>query len=192
MTSSNLAVFPVHLTSRTFKRHECLPQWSDALWKIEQGVVRTLTWTEEGHIIGLGYWGPGDLIGQPLSKLDPYQVECITPVTARLIPPSIWSSELNGILSYTQQAQELHSIVQCQKTDQRLLKFLAWLANKFGRIIETGTLIDLRLTHIEISEVIGTTRVSVTRVIQKLEDQGKILRPRRHYIVLANSQRYRD
>ena len=186
MTSSNLAVFPTHLTSRTFNRHEYLPQWSDALWKIEQGTVRTLTWTEEGNIIGLGYWGPGDVIGRPLSKLDPYQVECTTPVTARLIPPSMWSSELDAILSYTQQAQELHSIVQCQRSNQRLLKFLIWLASKFGSATETGTLINLRLTHMEISDVIGTTRVSVTRMMQKLEQDGQILRPRRHYVVLIN------
>jgi CRP-like cAMP-binding protein len=36
-------------------------------WLIETGVVKTYTWNEEGNQIILGYWGMGDLIGQPLS-----------------------------------------------------------------------------------------------------------------------------
>jgi CRP-like cAMP-binding protein len=186
VNSSNLAIFPPQLALQNFNRYDCLPLWPEALWKIDQGIVRTITWTEDGKIISLGYWGPGDVIGQPLSRLDPYQIECKTSVTASLIPPIMWSSQLDAILTHIQDAQELHSIVQNSTTDQRLLNFLIWLGQKFGYPIETGILIDLRLTHLEIADVIGTTRVSVTRMMQRLENRGYISRPRRHYIVLNN------
>lgn len=184
MTSSHLAVFPPQLAPRNFNRYDCLPLWPEALWKIERGIIRTITWTAEGRIISLGYWGPGDIIGQPLSRLDPYQLECRTAVTVSLIPPTQWPSQVDRILAHIRDAEELHSIVQSSGTDQRLLNFLIWLGKKFGYSTEAGRLIDLRLTHLEIADVIGATRVSVTRMMQRLEHQGYISRPRRHYVVL--------
>lgn len=186
MSISKLAILPTQTQSRQFNRRDIIPLWPDILWKIETGVVRTVTWLEDGTLISMGYWGEGDVVGQPLSRLDPFQIECLTPVTVSLIPSQQWSQELEAILSYTQQAQELHSIVQVQSTDQRLLKFLQWLAKKFSYPTELGLLIDLRLTHLEIADVLGITRVSVTRMMQKLEQQGLILRPERHCIVLKS------
>lgn len=184
MATLQLVAVPDSLKSRRFCRGDFVPLWPDALWKIEEGVVRTLTWGDEGNLIGLGYWGPGEIIGQPLSRLNPYQIECLTPVKVNLIPSGQWPQELDRILCYLQQMEELHSLLQTQRTDERLLNFLGWLAKKFGCPVEEGTLINLRLTHLEMSNVIGTTRVSVTRMMTKLEREGMILRPRRHCVVL--------
>ncbi|MGL4377557.1 MAG: hypothetical protein ACRCT1_14050, partial [Microcoleaceae cyanobacterium] len=41
-----------------FPRRALLPNKKDGLWQIESGVVRTLTWLEDGTIITLGLWGP--------------------------------------------------------------------------------------------------------------------------------------
>jgi CRP-like cAMP-binding protein len=61
---------------------------------------------------------------------------------------------------------------------------LGWLAKKFGRQVEGGQAIDLRLTHQEIAEILGITRVTVTRLLKEFEDQGAIARLPRQYIVL--------
>ncbi|MDY7019748.1 MAG: Crp/Fnr family transcriptional regulator [Cyanobacteriota bacterium] len=188
MTISKLAILPSNAKSRDFGKRDLIPLWPETLWKIETGIVRTVTWNEEGNQISLGYWGTGDVIGQPLSRLDPFQIECLTPVSVTLVPPQQWSQELDSILSHIQQAQELHSIVQTQSTDLKVLNFLHWLAKKFGIQTESGLLIDVRLTHIEIADVIGITRVSVTRMMQKLERRGIIHRPRRHCIILKSSR----
>ncbi len=47
-------VFRQHL-----RRRERLPLDSEALWKIESGFFRSLTWDEEGDVTTLGIWGPG-------------------------------------------------------------------------------------------------------------------------------------
>jgi CRP-like cAMP-binding protein len=57
-----------------------------------------------------------------------------------------------------------------------LIKFLSWLAKKFGRQIEIGYLIDFKLTHQDLAEILGVTRVSVTRSLKQLEEQGIIER----------------
>ena len=50
------------LPRKTFERQNRLPLDSRLLWKIERGVVRTLTWSREGIPTALGLWGPGDWV----------------------------------------------------------------------------------------------------------------------------------
>jgi hypothetical protein len=45
----------------TFKCKDLLPLKPNTLWTIDKGVVRSLTWDEEGRIITLGFWGEGDV-----------------------------------------------------------------------------------------------------------------------------------
>lgn len=44
------------LPQRIFSRHELIPPRQDVLWRIERGAVRTVTWSEQGTLITLGYW----------------------------------------------------------------------------------------------------------------------------------------
>lgn len=57
---------------------------------------------------------------------------------------------------------------------QRLQQLLGWLALKFGRPVEQGRLIQLRLTHQDMADAIGTSRVTVTRMMRELERNGEI------------------
>jgi len=54
--------------------------------------------------------------------------------------------------------------------------------------VSAGELIDLRLTHQGIAEAIGSTRVTVTRLLKELESERKILRQQRHYIVICDRE----
>ena len=177
-----------NFSQRTFKRHDSIPLSSEMLLHIERGVVRTVTWSEEGTVMTLGYWGTGDVVGQPLSNIQPYQVECITSVEVSYVPSYQKERVLKAICQHVQQAEELLSIIRQTNARDRLLQMLLWLARKFARPVERGQLIDLRLTHQEIAEFIGMTRVSVTRLLSQLEQEGIIGRPRRHFIVLLDRQ----
>jgi len=177
-----------NLSQRTFKRHDLIPLQPEMLLHIDRGVVRTVTWSEEGIMVTLGYWGTGDVVGQPLSNIQPYQVECITSVEISYVPSQCKERVLTGICQHAQQAEELLSIIRQASARDRLLHVLLWLSRKFARPVERGQLIDLRLTHQEIAEFIGMTRVSVTRLLSQLEQEGIIGRPRRHFIVLLDRQ----
>ena len=186
---SNQSTLSEELPQQLFTRRELIPPENDVMWRIERGAVRTLTWSEEGMFITLGYWGPGDLIGYSLSKVEPYQIECLTSVEASIIPPQIWYRHMDAFLSHIKDSEELLSIVHLKPMSLRLGKFLLWLSEKFGRDVEQGKLIDLNITHQEISEVLNTTRVTVTRLLQQFEEEGELLRYKRRIILLsANKQ----
>ena len=183
-----LTIYPpvliANLSQRTFNRHDLIPLQPDVLWQIEQGTVRSLTWSEEGTPLTLGYWSVGDVVGQPLSSVQSYQIECLTSVEASCIPAHQWNQALDAIFRHNRQVEELLCIVRQQSTHERLRQLLIWLARKFGRSVESGQLINLRLTHQDIAEVIGATRVTVTRLLSRFEQEGIIHRPRRHLILL--------
>jgi len=68
-----------------------------------------------------------------------------------------------------------------------VLTLLSWLAKKFGREVETGQLIDRRLTHQNFAGMLGTTRVTITRTLSQFEQQGLIHRLPLRRIVLKES-----
>lgn len=193
MTISSVSLSPQltpknHWSLQSFKRRSFVPLKSETLWKIESGAVRTSTWLEDGTLIILGIWGPGDIVGQALTKVQPYQIECITQVKANCILVDETHQLTEMLLSHIQQLEELAIIRSHKRIEPMLIKLLSWLAQKFGREAATGQLIDLRLTHQELAEILGATRVTITRTINQLEQQGLIERLPLHRILLREEE----
>lgn len=171
-------------TGYSFDRRSLLPLRRDSLWLLETGVVRTLTMLEDGTSIILGLWGPGDVVGRVLCNANPYQIECLTPVEATLLPAHSWHQATDAMILHIQRSGELIEILNCRHAESSLLRLFAWLAKRFGQEVEQGQLIDLRLTHQDIADLIGLTRVTVTRLLNDFEKQGIIQRVQRQFIVL--------
>ena len=167
-----------------FPAGEKLP--SEYCWFIVRGAVKTSSRNEDRKIITLGYWGAKDMVGKPLSNLNPYQMDCLTCVEAICVPVDGLSTYYADILNRAQQQTVWMCIIQTKLVSERIFLLLKWLASKFSRTVAQGQLIDLRLTHREIANTLGTNRVTVTRIINKFEQQGIIIRPRQHYIILCD------
>jgi CRP-like cAMP-binding protein len=188
MTIASVPTKTFDETSRhRFSRRTHLPNRSNALWRIETGVVRTVTWLEDGTIITLGLWGPGDTIGKPISKCDPFQIECLTKVDAILLSGDRWLNR-DILLNHIQQAEKFMVIRGYKRVDFMLYQLLTWLAKRFGSEVEQGHMIDMILTHQDIAEIIGTSRVTVTRTLGHFEQQGLIDRLPLHRIILQPSE----
>ena len=175
-------------TGTTYKRREMLPRKTNYLWKIESGVVRSLTWNEDGQVICSGLWTEGDLIGSELSQLYPYEMECLTDVQLTEIPRSQWGDHVDVIIRRNQTSEFLLKIAHSRAKDEAIRLLLSWLTDRFGEDDQRhGRLIGLQLTHQEIAELIGSTRVTVTRIINDLEKIGFLSRKGRKLRFLAES-----
>ncbi|MBI4782173.1 MAG: Crp/Fnr family transcriptional regulator [Oscillatoriophycideae cyanobacterium NC_groundwater_1537_Pr4_S-0.65um_50_18] len=157
-----------------FPARAILPSRPNSLWKIKSGFVRTLTWLEDGNNVALGIWGEGDVVGAMLSKADPFQIECLTKVEAIAVPFSELRNATEVLLAHLHQVEALMQIHSHRRIDMVLLKFLEWLDKRFGQDVENGRLLNLRLTHQDIAEAIGSTRVTVTRILNQFERQGVV------------------
>ena len=169
---------------QTFRRHEALPLRLNLLWRIESGVIRTLTWEANGQVATLGMWGTGDVVGPDLSQQHPYLMDCLE--TVKATPPvADCSLDSKLLLDCLKRTEALLSLMHDGRIQTRLLRFLSWLAERFGDRVEDGRLIRVRLTHQEIAESIGTTRVTITRELSELERQSKIRSKNCCYVLLA-------
>ena len=175
-----------NIEHHVFAPSELIPLKSEFYWLLQKGIVKTRAWTEEGHPITLGYWGERDVIGQPLSLVYPCQAKCITKVQALLIPAHQANNISDFIHHHVRQTEELLYIMRSDRMYERLCKILRWLGSKFGTEIEIGQLIELHITHQELAEIIGSTRVTVTKIVNQLEKEGFLTRPERNTIVLLN------
>ena len=171
-------------TKQYFTRRTFLPEQHNSLWKIETGFVRTYTYLENGTTVALVLWGAVDFVGRSLSKLEPYQMECLTKVEATVLPINEWHNSTETLLAHIQQAEELMVIRSYKKVDTMLIKLLAWLSKRFGSEVDKGRLIDMRLTHEDLAEMLGSTRVTITRILGQFEQEGLIDRLSLHRIVL--------
>lgn len=161
-----------------------LPCQTDHFWLILDGVVKSYTVSEEGSLVTLGFWGVEDSIGHCLSKVVPYNLQCLSRVKAVAIHRDRWDDFSENLLDHARQTQQLSYIVRNNRIAKRLWLLLEWLANKFGRTVEQGRLIDFKLTHQELADALGTTRITVTKTLIQFEREGSILRPRTKCIIL--------
>lgn len=169
---------------KIFLGGDTIPADTNVLWLIHQGIVKTTTWDEEENPIALGYWGTGDVVGQPLSRVTPYAIKCLSYVEAACVPCQYWSSLSREIRCHHQDVEELLYISRQKTVHKKLIKFLIFLAKKFSITGNQGKLIKLSLTHQELADSIGTSRVTITRIINQLEQEGLIDRPNRNHISL--------
>ena len=161
-----------------------LPREINSLWLILEGAVKTYTYGHSGNPITLGFWGKDDVVGSALTRLEPYGIRCLGEVRVLAVSEQNQENLAARILYHSQQTQQLTYISRNTRVAQRLWLLLEWLGNKFGQIISQGNLIDVKLTHRELAEAIGTTRITVTKILNQFEREGLIVRPQTKCIVL--------
>jgi CRP/FNR family transcriptional regulator, cyclic AMP receptor protein len=65
----------------------------------------------------------------------------------------------------------------------RLARVLLQLSEKYGEEVPNGTLINVRLTHEDLANLIGTSRETVTTQLSKFTRLGLMKRQARHFVV---------
>jgi CRP-like cAMP-binding protein len=60
------------------------------------------------------------------------------------------------------------------QVEQRLLYSLWALADRWGRVTEDGTVLELRLTHQQLAELVAAQRPSVSTALSRLRAEGRI------------------
>ncbi|MGD1852051.1 MAG: Crp/Fnr family transcriptional regulator [Cyanophyceae cyanobacterium] len=170
---------------RTVVRRSMLPLASKQLWRIEQGVVRTLAHSGSDEMaMVLGFWGEGSVVGLPLAGDVALQVECLTKVKAALVTTEIFADP-QVLLSHLQQQSRLMAILRRGRMGDRLLEFLTWFAQEFGYSTHQGWSVPSLLTHQELAETLNCSRVTVTRLLNTAVKEGKVLRSRGELIIPA-------
>lgn len=81
---------------------------------------------------------------------------------------------LQGLASRILQTEMMIETLAHRDMASRLVSFLLILCRDFGVPSVNGITIDLKLSHQAIAEAIGSTRVTVTRLLGELRQEGRI------------------
>jgi hypothetical protein len=164
---------PLRLTLRA---DDHLP--ADLSWRIDDGYIRANTWNEEGESITLGIWGPGDLITPSGCGLAPFELISLTRVVVEECEPSD-AEVLDFLRDQFTQTAGLLQIHRIRPADARLLRLLHWIGARFGRICSRGTTLsleDMNLTHRQLADIAGMTRVTVTKSLTRFRSRGLVVK----------------
>lgn len=88
--------------------------------------------------------------------------------------PELSGLMLRGLSSRILQTEMMIETLAHRDMGSRLVSFLLILCRDFGVPGESGITIDLKLSHQAIAEAIGSTRVTVTRLLGDLREQGMV------------------
>ncbi len=168
-------------TLRFFKAGQTIPLRTQEVWIVYRGLVQVTTLQPSGDEALLGLVGPLMPLGRSLTLLDPYQATALSNVDLlRLTVEEIQASprlarELNEQMARRlRQVEALLALAGKRLVVDRLQGFLYLLAHEFGQPTPEGIRIDVRLTHQQFANALGTTRVTVTRFLGELRDRGLI------------------
>ena len=179
-------------TLQPFRSGQIIPMRPDELWVVCRGVVVLNTLHPTGDEALLGITIPSMPFGLPLTWISPYQAIALTDVD--LLPLTISEVERSPALCQglfrhlsrrLQQAEAFLALSGCRRVEERLKQLLILLQHEVGQPTPRGTRINVRLTHQQLANAIGTTRVTITRLIGQLkQEEWLVIDSKRHIILL--------
>lgn len=147
-------------------------------WRVEDGYLQAATWGEHGEACTLGIWGPGDLVIPQLMVVDCLQLLALSAVRLQEASPNREEREA-FLVGQSQQITTLLKLSRTRPAEARLFQLLTWMGQRFGRVSSRGVSLcfeELNLTHRNLAEISGLTRVTVTKAISQFRQTGSIVR----------------
>lgn len=183
-----------HYRSRSFSKDERIPARPGLIYLVDRGAVRLVSNAqvnpgsnsdmsvpnqEEAFLGFVGAGQPFEIVTQ-----SPFNLQSFAHVDQTEVTWLYWNDldnwphfrrEILDAFRYQHQRKLLWlSTLGQRRTIDRLLGFLTLLIEEFGSSYEGGYYLPWTLTHAQIGSAIGSTRVTVTRLMGKLRQQGLI------------------
>jgi CRP/FNR family cyclic AMP-dependent transcriptional regulator len=170
---------------------------AEAIYFIERGQVKLLMPSPEGNECIVAVYAKGDTFGESCLAIPIPRPETATAMVhtiLRRIPCNVFLSHLSRHSLLEKFVQYLvERIAEQQQCIARLMTLdsehvLGWtillLAQKLGRPEPPNSRLEHRITHEELSEMVGTTRPRVTEFMRQFRNMGLIeMSPERFLIV---------
>ncbi|MGD1856054.1 MAG: Crp/Fnr family transcriptional regulator [Leptolyngbyaceae cyanobacterium] len=173
-----------------FTAGQSVPLRHNEIYVICRGIVQLHTIHPDGSETLLGLAGPSMPFGLGLTSVSPYWATALTP--ADVLPLSMAELEnsptlMAGLFTHLsrrlQQSEAWLALSGKRLVADRLRQLLIMLAQEFGQVEPQGVKLTIRLTHHQLATAIGTTRVTVTRLLRDFRQEGWLKICQRYLIV---------
>ncbi len=173
----------------------------EMVYFIESGQIKLLMLSSEGKECLLAIHSAGDIFGELCLSGLGARLETATAMKATMlkqIPCGQFFARLSrdslfeGFVRYlavriADQQQVIANLVMVD-SEQRLGKTLLQLARTMGQKDPRSIRIELRITHEELSEMVGTTRPRISLFMQRFHNLGLIETNKDHFFVIKENK----
>jgi CRP/FNR family transcriptional regulator, cyclic AMP receptor protein len=173
----------------------------EMVYFVESGQVKLLMLSSDGKECLLAIHGGGDIFGELcLSGIGARQetATAMKTTSLKLIPCAQFFDRLKrdslfeGFVRYlavriADQQQVIANLVTVD-SEQRLGQTLLQLARTMGKKDPRSIRIELKITHEELSEMVGTTRPRISLFMQRFHNLGLIETNRDHFLVIKEKK----
>jgi len=175
-----------------YDKGETIPLVPEGVWQVYRGIAQLSQFNERGEETLLGWAIASTFFGLWLTQVEDYQAKALTEsylkwytVAELESSTTISSLMLNHIIRRLRQTEALVAIAGLKRVEDRLIQLLTLLKTEMGEPSEGGgTRLIARLTHQNLANSIGTTRVTITRLLGEFQRQRLInIDNERHIII---------
>ncbi|MBG0742380.1 MAG: helix-turn-helix domain-containing protein [Cylindrospermopsis raciborskii KL1] len=176
-----------------YSKGDNIPLSNTFLGYVIQGLVKLSTLSQTGTEIMTGLVTSGMVFGSTMTNLSLYEATAISNVELVFIYVSEMRAipNLNEILlpkikQRLQQTESFLFIISHYNVEDRLISLLEMLKSELGEPVVEGTRLLFRMTHEDIANACNSTRVTITRLLKKLQKQGKIKYDADKHIIICS------
>jgi CRP-like cAMP-binding protein len=174
-----------------YDKGEEIPLVEQGVWQVYRGVAQLSQLSMNGEEILLGWAQPSTFFGLWLTHVQSYQAKALSELYLRWYSldeieasPHLAHNMLTQVVRRMRQTEALLAIAGLRRVEERLQELLQLLSQELGQPVAEGTRLLVRLTHQNLANAIGTTRVTVTRLLGEFQRQGLIsLDSDRHLVI---------
>lgn len=177
-----------------FSTGQTIPMHPQDIWIVCRGVVQLSTLYPTGDEALLGLACPSMPFGTFFTRLRPYTAIALTDVD--LMRLNLMEIEQSPLLAQglfrqlsrrLQQTEAVLAMAGQRRVEDRLRHLLLLLAQEMGQPVAQGIRINTRLTHQQLANAIGTTRVTITRLLGQLRDENWLVIDSERHLILRSS-----
>jgi PAS domain S-box-containing protein len=176
-----------------FSKGEIISLEPSKIWLVASGVAKLTTLSDRGEEMLIGLVRDSMIFGSSLTALQTYQAIALSKMQMVSIPltevaqsPRLAQFLLPLLEQRLRQTESFLSIYGQLRVENRLSHLLSLLKQEIGQPVENGVRLRVRLTHHDFASVCCTTRVTVTRLLGKLQQEGKIAFDSHNHIIVKD------
>lgn len=176
-----------------YAKGEEIPLVPQGVWQINQGIVQLTTLCQNGEEVWLGWAETSSFFGCGFSLLQSYQAKALSEVHLTWFSqaeiddsPHLSQLVLPQMVRRLRQTEAMLAILGMRRVEDRLQHLLLLMKGEIGQPVAEGTRISMRLTHQNLANAIGTTRVTITRLLGKFKSEGAITFDRDRHLIIRN------
>lgn len=178
---------------------------ADALYLVEQGLLKLVQVTPEGHELIVRFVGPLDPFGGVVAlegATYPVTALAVEPMRLRVWPratlasllarhPQVRTNLLREMTTHMTDALTRVSELATERVGQRLAHTLLRLGRQVGEPTSEGLLLRHPLTRQELAELTGTTLYTVSRILSRWQADG-VIESRGRRLLVRSTERLQE